>query len=478
MGKKIKFGPSFWSANAMELFERWAWYGLFLVIAIYLTGPKETGALEFTQSQKGWLLGIVNMILYILPLLTGAIADKIGYKKSLLISLIVLSTGYSAIGFLTSFHGVFLAFLYIAIGAALFKPIIAATVAKTTNSASSSLGFGIWYMIINIGGFIGPAVASKLREHDWKYVFFGSAIAILINIFILLIFYKEPPREPNNEKFKIILKRILLDTIHVFEDAKLVLMLIIIVGFWSVYWQLFYTLPNFIDQWVNTSPMYFKISGFSQWLANIIGNKSNAISPEMIVNTGAACIIIFQILVSHFSKRLDPLKGILFGIILNTVGMFAALITANIWIIFASLLVAAFGEMMCSPRITEYFGRIAPEGKTAAYVGSSYLPFALGNFFAGIISGTVYENMSDKFAMLKKEFILQFPASHLPKTNAGLWHEFLAKTNLSPLQANQLLWTKYQPYKIAYILIVIGALTSIALYLFNRFFAKENKLTE
>jgi MFS family permease len=473
MGKKIKFGPSFWSANAMELFERWAWYGLFLVIAIYLTGPKETGALEFTQSQKGWLLGIVNMILYILPLLTGAIADKIGYKKSLLISLIVLSTGYSAIGSLTSFQGVFLAFLYIAIGAALFKPIIAATVAKTTDKESSSLGFGIWYMIINVGGFIGPAVASKLREHDWRYVFFGSAIAILINIIILLIFYKEPPREPNNEKFKIILKRILLDTIHVFKDKRLVLMLFIIVGFWTVYWQLFYTVPNFIDQWVDTTPMYFKISGFSHWLANIIGNNSKAISPEMIVNTGAACIILFQIIVSNFSKKLDPLKGILFGIIINTVGMFAAFLTANIWFIFFSLIVSAFGEMMCSPRITEYFGRIAPEGKTAAYVGSSYLPFALGNFFAGIISGTVYENMGDKFTMLKKEFILQFPAVHLPGTNASLWKEFLAKTNLSPQQVNQFLWTKYHPYNIAYLLIIIGAITSVALFLFNRFFAKE-----
>jgi dipeptide/tripeptide permease len=469
-----KFHRTFWTANAMELFERWAWYGMFLVITLYLTGSKESGALEFSQSQKGWLLGIVNMILYILPLLTGAIADRIGYKKSLMISLIILSTGYSAIVYFTSFHGVFIAFLYLAIGAALFKPIIAATVAKTTDDESSSLGFGIWYMIINIGGFIGPAVASKLREHDWKYVFFGSSIAILINIILLLIFYNEPKIKRSNEKLQLILKRIISDTFHVFQDFRLVIMLIIVVGFWSVYWQLFYTIPNFIDQWVNTSPMYFKLSGISQGLADIIGNNAHGISPEMVVNTGAACIILFQIIVSGYSRKLRPEYGILFGIMINTTGMFFALLTANIWIIFFSLIVSAFGEMMCSPRMTEYFGRIAPEGKTAAYVGSSYLPFALGNFVAGIISGPVYEKMSDKFYFLKKEFILKFPGISVPNSNSGILNEFISKSGLNNDQVNQLLWTKYHPYNLAYIIVLIGIITSIALFLYNRFIVKRS----
>ncbi len=469
-----KFHSTFWTANAMELFERWAWYGMFLVITLYLTGSKESGALEFSQSQKGWLLGIVNMILYILPLLTGAIADRIGYKKSLMISLIILSTGYSAIVYFTSFHGVFIAFLYLAIGAALFKPIIAATVAKTTDDESSSLGFGIWYMIINIGGFIGPAVASKLREHDWKYVFFGSSIAILINILLLLIFYKEPKIKRSNEKLQLILKRIISDTFHVFQDFRLVIMLIIVVGFWSVYWQLFYTIPNFIDQWVNTSPMYFKLSGISQGLADIIGNNAHGISPEMVVNTGAACIILFQIIVSGYSRKLRPEYGILFGIMINTTGMFFALLTANIWIIFFSLIVSAFGEMMCSPRMTEYFGRIAPEGKTAAYVGSSYLPFALGNFVAGIISGPVYGKMSDKFYFLKKEFILKFPGISIPNSNSGILNEFISKSGLTNDQVNHLLWTKYHPYNLAYIIVLIGIITSIALFLYNRFIVKRS----
>jgi len=179
-----KFSGTFWVANFMELFERWAWYGIFMVLALYLTNSRDTGALGFTQSQKGLLMGTVVAVLYFLPVITGAIADKFGYKKILLISFTILSTGYLTMGYVTSYTGVFLVFFYIAIGAALFKPIIAATVSKTTDNATSSIGFGIYYMMVNIGAFIAPLFSSKLRSFDWRYVFIMSSVIITIN-FIL-----------------------------------------------------------------------------------------------------------------------------------------------------------------------------------------------------------------------------------------------------------------------------------------------------
>ena len=467
------FNKLFWASNTMELFERWAYYGIFLVIALYLTGPKETGALEFTQSQKGWLMGIVTAVLYFLPLFTGAIADRIGYKKSLIASQIILSTGYAMLGYFTSFHGVFIAFLYVAIGAALFKPIIAATIAKTTTKETSSLGFGIYYMIINIGGFIGPAIASKLREHDWKFVFIGSALAICVNIIILFIFYKEPIKEEKKEPLGATLKTIAKNSFHVFGDLKLVFLLIIIIGFWSVFWQLYYTIPNFIDQWANTSPVYSAIAHQSSFLAHIIGNGKSEISPEMIVNIDAACIILFQIIVSNYSSRLKPLYGILAGLCVNSFAMFLAVYTANVWLIMLSIAIAAFGEMMSSPRIIEYLGRIAPEGRTAAYIGSSYMPMAIGSIIAGYLSGSVYKNLSDKFSMLRKEFVSLFPSTPVPKGNTELMTMFTQKTGMSVEKVNQLLWVKYQPYQIAYIFLSIGVLTAVLLVIYDRFLIKE-----
>ncbi|RLD48762.1 MAG: MFS transporter, partial [Bacteroidetes bacterium] len=158
-GKVIKkFPRTFWVANSMEMFERIAWYGLFTVLALYLTGSTDEGALGFSQSEKGLMMGIVTAILYLLPIITGAIADRVGYKKMLVIAYAVYSSGYLMMSIFTNYYSVFAAFLWVALGAALFKPIISATVTKTTDKETSSIGFGIFYMIVNVGGFIGPFI--------------------------------------------------------------------------------------------------------------------------------------------------------------------------------------------------------------------------------------------------------------------------------------------------------------------------------
>jgi POT family proton-dependent oligopeptide transporter len=474
--QKVKeFQRSFWAANTMELFERWAFYGVFLVIALYLTGSKETGALEFSQTQKGFIMGIVTAILYFLPLFTGAIADSIGYKKSLLASQIILATGYTSMGFFTSFSGVFIAFLYIAIGAALFKPIIAATITKTTTTDNSTIGFGIYYMIINIGAFIGPLIASKLRQHNWQLVFIGSALAILVNIIILLFFYKEPAREPNKELLRQKIKSIFVNSFHVFSDLKLILLLLIIVGFWSVYWQLFFTIPSFIDQWVNTRPAFDFLLNLSPWMASVLGFANGTIPPEIIINIDAALIILFQIVVSVYSGKLKPLHGILAGMLVNTTGMFLAFLTGNVWLVMLSVAIAAFGEMLTSPRIIEYLGRIAPEGRTAAYIGSSFIPMSLGNIIAGFLSGSVYEKMSDKFTLMRTEFAMRFPDLTSPTGNTELVRVFTNKMGLSESQIDTLLWVKYQPQNIAFIFLSIGMVTAVLLILYNVFIVKSEK---
>ena len=164
--KRFGFPATFWTANIMELFERWAWYGIFILLALYFTGSKDEGALGFTQGQKGLLMGTVVGILYILPTITGAIADKFGYKRILIISYLILGSGYLMMAYVTTYASMFLAFLYVALGAGLFKPVITATITKTTTEKTASLGFGIFYMIVNVGAFIGPVVGSKLRELD------------------------------------------------------------------------------------------------------------------------------------------------------------------------------------------------------------------------------------------------------------------------------------------------------------------------
>ncbi|NQT50328.1 MFS transporter, partial [Candidatus Kuenenbacteria bacterium] len=157
--KTVKsFSSTFWAAIVNEIYERGAWYGLFSLIALYLTGPTEEGALGLTHAEKGTILAVVPFFVYLVPLLSGTIGDKIGYKKVLLASFAVLATGYFSLSFATGYASFFGLFLLVALGAGMFKPMITGTVARVTrgDKNKASVGFAIFYMVVNLGGFFGP----------------------------------------------------------------------------------------------------------------------------------------------------------------------------------------------------------------------------------------------------------------------------------------------------------------------------------
>jgi dipeptide/tripeptide permease len=448
---------------------------MFAVLALYLTGSKDTGALGFTQIQKGHLMGTVTFILYFLPVITGAIADKLGYKKVLFISYIILSIGYYLMGQVTSFSGVFIIFLFIAVGAAFFKPVLSATIARNTNDSNSSVGFGIFYMIVNIGAFIGPIFASKLRAIEWKYVFIMSSLVILVNL-ILLFFYKEPKREKNSDKILVSIKKTFINIITVVKDTKFLLFLLIVVGFWTMYWQLFFTLPTFIEQWVDTSIIYDNIKKISPFLAAKIGNADGSISPEMIINIDAFYIIIFQVFVSTFIMKWKPLNAMISGIIISTIGLGLWFVSQNGMYLFISIMIFAFGEMASSPKVTEYIGKIAPKDKTALYMGTSFLPLAGGNFFAGLLSGNVYTALSDKVTIIKEELTLR--NINIPeisdKFSLNDFINYSANSmGMSIEQMNNYLWNAYNPSKIWMVFSGIGLLTGILLFIYDRFLLKN-----
>jgi len=468
-----KFPKTFWVANSMELFERWAWYGMFTVLALYLTKSTDTGALGFSQTQKGNIMGTVTAILYFLPLFTGALADRFGYKKMLIIAFVILASGYYLMGQFRSYSAVYATFLLVAFGAAIFKPIVSATVTKTTDETTSSIGFGIFYMIVNIGGFIGPVFSSKLRHaYGWHIVFIMAASAILVNIFLSLIFYKEPYRTQNEDSFANSIKKSLKNILTALSDMKLTLFLIIMIGFWTMFNQLFYTLPNFIDQWVNTEMIYNWIHGFSPDIASAVGTKKGIIAPEMMVNLDAGFIILFQIIVSSLVMRLKPVNAIITGIAVVSVGIGLAFGTNNGFYVIAAILIFALGEMASSPKFTEYIGRIAPKRKEALYMGTSFLPVAVGNYLAGIFSGPVYQSMSDKISLLKLEVVKR--GFEIPAINKNFTQNDYLKKAAELFHTNQhgltlMLWDTYKPYRIWILFSAIGIVTIIALFFYNQF---------
>jgi POT family proton-dependent oligopeptide transporter len=458
---------TFWAANTLELFERLAYYGIFNLLALYLTNSPETGALGFTQVEKGMIMGIVNAILYFLPVITGAIADKFGYKKVLIIAFLILSSGYYLMGQVSSFTWVFITFFYVATGAALFKPIISATIARTTHEGNSSLGFGIFYTIINIGGLVGPLLASELREISWNYIFLMSSCSILINLFIVLIFFHEPDRQTNSEPLLKSLVTVFKNIFTVLQDLKFVVFLAIITGAWTVYWQYFYSLPVFMEQWINTSPLFNALHSISPVLADKIGTSEGIILTEKVIAMDAMFIVMFQVIVSSLVMKMRPLQSMTFGILINAIGLALSVLTRNPFFTLVSILIFSFGEMAFSPKILEYIGRIAPREKAALYMGTQFLPMALGNFFGGFIAGGVYNHLADKYVMIRK--MLPQLADSQSLSNDQLFHKAVQLLNIDAAGLNKVLWETYHPNRFGLVLIGIGTVSVILLYIYDRF---------
>ncbi len=472
------YPKTFWIANSMELFERWAWYGMFMVLALYLTGSTDTGALGFSQAQKGLMMGIGTFIVYFFPILTGSFADRFGFKRALLIAYLLLMSGYFLIYQSKSYPIVFMAYIYIALGAALFKPIITATITKTTNDKTASIGFGIFYMIVNIGGFVGPFVASKLRAFDWKYVFYMSSAAIAFNIVLLLLFYHEPDRQKSTEPVADAIKRALRNVVEAIKDVKLAIFIIIMIGFWTVFNQLYYTLPVFIEQWFDTRPLYQTLASISPALADTFGTNEGIIAPEMLTNLDAGLIVVFQVLISSLIMRWKALNVIMTGILINAIGICLSFITNNSYFLIIGITVFSFGEMIGSPKFTEYIGRIAPKGKEGLYMGTSYLPYAAGHFLAGIISGSVYQRLSDKISLLRIDIAargLEVKQITDSFTQTDFINDSAKQLNMTNEQLTTYLWQNYNPSKIWLVFMVIGLVTAAALIVYNRWIANQLK---
>lgn len=473
-----QFPRTFWVANVMELFERWAWYGFYMVLALYLTGSTDTGALGFTQEQKGNLMGPVTFLLYLLPIITGAIADRFGYKRVLIVAYAILASGYFLLGQVQSYAAFYLLFVYLAIGAALFKPIITATIARTTTDRTSSIGFGIFYMIVNIGAFIGPVFASKLRVLDWQFVFYLSAIIISINFILVLFFFKEPETNRDKKPLWESIRNILRNVFIVLADLRLVVFLLIIVGFWAMYLQLFYTLPVFIDQWMDTRVLYSALEAVSPGIARAVGTPQGTIAPEMLTNLDAMYIVLLQIVVSGFVMRFTPLRAMTSGILVSAIGVGLMFAFNNPFYLIFSILIFGLGEMSTSPKTQEYVGKIAPPGKTALYMGYSYLPLAGGHILAGFLSGGLYSRMADKATLLRTELAakgVDLPAISPDFSLNEFYQQAALALKTDPDALTVHLWNTYQPQQIWMLFSGIGLLTFLALLLYDKLLMQKRK---
>lgn len=467
-----KYERSFWTSNTIELFERWAWYGFYLAFPIFLVGSTDTGALGFSNGQKGAIMGTGSALLYFLPVLTGAIADKVGYKKMLLLAFAIYMSGFYMINIFDSYGLIYFAFVWICVGGAFFKPIIQAMIAKTTDEETASIGFGIFYMMVNVGGFIGPFIAGALLKLSWDYVFYMSIVTIGINVLITLFIFKEPGREKDDTTLGRNIIQALKDIWITLQNWKFVMFLVIMILFWTAFNQLYYSFGIFVDQWIDTAVVYDGLHAVWPWLAETIGDKGT-ISAVSMTSMDSFFIIIFQIVVSAFVMRFRPLAAMMGGILVLSGGLGLMFSTQSGWLILLGVLIFALGEMGSSPKFSEYVGRIAPAKQKALYMGTSFLPYAAGHKLAGWLSGDFYEGISDKYFLLQKEVAqrgLNFPKEYTAEfTKNDFFTQASEKMGMSQMELTNFLWQNYNPSNIWMVFSGIAVSAVIFLWLYDRF---------
>jgi dipeptide/tripeptide permease len=335
-----QFPRSFWIANAMEIFERMGWYGFYAVSTLYLTNSVADGGLGFSSADRGVIQGLATFFLYLFPAVFGALADRYGYKRIFLASAVVMAPAYILLAAPRNFWGFLGVYFLVAVGHGMFKPVVISTIAKTTNEETGSMGFGIFYMMVNIGGFLGPMVAGVVRGWDWKYVFWASAGWIVVMGVACLLFYREPPRDEEAESrrslaevfagmvevvgnlrffllvagmlvilvmgskwwsfslvgtvaagwliFNLLLDAALrsagrdqnspwlLQPMRVGEGRYLVFLLLM-AGFWTSFNQIFMTLPEYIRDYVDTSDLIASLAAVASAVGIDITNFSRAL---------------------------------------------------------------------------------------------------------------------------------------------------------------------------------------------------------
>ena len=466
-----KYNRTFWASNTIELFERWAWYGFYLAFPLFLVNSTDTGALGFSQAQKGVIMGTGSMLLYFLPVITGAIADKIGYKRVLMLAFAIYASGFYMIRSFDSYGMLFFAFVWTCVGGAFFKPIISAMVARTTTEETSSIGFGIFYMMINIGGFIGPFLAGILLVKNWDYVFYMAIGAIAVNTLITLFFFREPVKKEGGTSLLKDIGQAFINIFITLKNVKYVLFLIIMILFWTAFNQLYYSFPIFIDQWIDTTVVYNGLHAVWPWLAEAIGNEGT-INAVTMTSMDSFYIIVFQLMVSTVVMRFRPLVAMMGGILVLAGGLSLMFSNQSGWLILLGVLVFALGEMASSPKFTEYVGRIAPPDKKALYMGTSFLPIAAGHQLAGLLSGDIYEKISDKIFLLQKEVAqrgLDIPEISETFSKNDFLNDAAAKMNMSQVELTNFLWQNYHPSNIWMIYSGVAVSAVVFLWLYDRF---------
>jgi len=462
--------PNFWFANWLEANERLAFFGVRAIAPLYMVYAVAEGGLGLSYSEKGLIYTIWALVQCLIPMISGGFTDEYGYKKSLYVAYSINIAGYLTFAFASGFWSSLAAACLIGLGTAIFKPPVQGTIAKASTEENSSIAWGFFYWMVNIGGFLAPVLAALVRgETNFKLVFFCAAGVTLFNFIPTLIFYKEPEKVTTAGAKRKTMSETFVETMKTLKDRNFLIFLAIFSGFWFMFMQLWDLLPNFIDEWVFSRD----IAPFFGWISSGLVLESGNVKPEMLINIDSFAIILFMLPMAWLTGKFHPMIALIGGMVISLVGFFMSGFTNIGFVVAAAIFIFAIGEMWCSPKFSEYIGLTAPPDKKAVYMGYSNIPFAVGWALGNLISGYLYENLGSKI-----NFARQYLVSHLgmsPGDAAAVPQEKVMDTMASMMNggagasiddATKLLWNMHHPWIVWAILTCIGVISTVLMVIY------------
>ncbi|MBX3258416.1 MAG: MFS transporter [Labilithrix sp.] len=471
------FPRSFWMGCVIEMWERLAYYGVRVVMPIYIAQADEPGGLHFSQADKGTIYAWWFIVGSGVPVLSGGFADRYGYKKTIALSVTINILAFTLMANMRSFWGFFFAVMLLALGTALFKPGLQGTLAQSMSKKNSSVGWGLFYWLVNVGAAIGPPFAGFMHMMGWKYVFYGSAAITSLNYLMLLTY---PSVESGADKTSNALK-VAKDTLVNFFDPKLFAVIAIFSGFWMMLYQLWDFMPNFYADWVDSS-RFVASNGWlpAAWVQETA--RGVQLKQENALNLNAVLIVLFVVPMSFLVRKLPVLRSMTIGILIATIGTLVYGTSPSVYTVFLGILLFSLGEMLTGPKKTEYFALIAPPGKKALYLGYVNIPVAIGPALGAKIVGALYGTYGEK-ATLSLRYLVEKTSFVQGRAWDGdvasleavagverkaAFATLVKELGQDPNVVNELLWNTYRPYQVWYPFALVGLCSLVGMIVFSQ----------
>ncbi len=469
---------SFWMCCTMEMWERLAYYGVRVVMPIYIAQASEPGGLHFSQMQKGTIYAWWALIQSTLPMVTGGLADRYGYKRTIFVTIWLKIAGYLLMATQRSYAGFFVGVVLLATGTALFKPGIQGSLAQSTSKKNSSVGWGVFYWLVNVGAAIGPPFAGWLHGKGWAWVFYGCAAIVSLN-FLMLFTYEEVDSGADKTTD---IRKVLVDTVSNFFQARLLVVILLLSGFWLMMYQLWDLMPNFYTDWIDST----RFVESSSWLPTSWLDLKDARGPQLkqenVLNLNAVLIVLFLVPFSYVVARMKVLWAMSLGFLVAIGGIVVSGNAKVVGLLFLGIALFSFGEMLTGPKKVEYFALIAPKGKKALYLGYVNIPVAVGQAAGAWIAGHLYGTGGEK-AVLSLRYLAEKTdyvqgktwngdvatlAEHVGVGRPEAFGTLQKVLGTSARETTELLWTTYHPYELWYVFAAIGAASLVGMLIFSQ----------